>query len=112
VALRPWARRMHSEVDQLPQTLATLREAAGDIRQVASDLTVVTARLRQVTDALDAAGLAEATTVIQRSGEAMRASAAGMEAAQSAFTEINDALLGGLAKLPGADLLNPFRRPR
>ena len=112
MALRPWARRMQVEVDQLPDTLAALREASVDIKQVAADLTVVTARLRQVTEALDSAGLAEATQVIQRSGDAMRASAAGMEAAQRSFAEINDALVGGLSKLPGGDFLKAFRPPR
>ncbi len=89
-----WARKMQTEVEHLPETLASLREASVNIRQVSEDLTEVVASLRRVTDALDAAGLADATEVIRRTAE------------------VNEAVIAGLAKLPGADLLNAFRRPR
>ncbi len=100
MAFRPWARRMQVEVDQLPETLAALREASVDIKSVAEDLRVVAARLRQVTDTLDAAGLEESMTVLQHSAEAMRAATKGLDA----WTE-------AVAKLPGGDLLSAFRRP-
>lgn len=112
MAIRPWAKRMQAEVEQLPDTLATLRESAANIRQVSDDLIGVAASLRRVTEALDAAGLAETTEVMRRSGEALRQSAASMESVQQTFTEANEAFFAGLAKLPGVDLLNPFRRPR
>lgn len=88
MAIIPWAKKMQAEVELLPETLAALRESSTHIRQVSEDLTEVVASLRRVTDALDAAGLAEATDMIQQSGKAMRAAAQSME------------------------LLNPFRRPR
>ncbi len=79
---------MQSEVEQLPDTLEALRESSAHIRQLSEDLTEVVASLRRVTDALDAAGLAEATEMLQQSSKVMRATAQSMEA------------------------LNPFRRPR
>ncbi len=94
MAILPWAKKMQVEVEHLPETLAALRESSVHIRQVSEDLAEVAASLRRVTDALDAAGLAEATELVKRSAQ------------------INEAVLGNLAKLPGADLLNPFRRPR
>ena len=112
VAVRSWARKMQTEVEHLPATLAALRESSGNIRKVSEDLTEVVASLRRVTDALDAAGLAEATDVIQRSSTVMRANAERMESVQKSFSDLNDAFTEGLAKLPGGDLLNPFRRSR
>ncbi len=84
----PWAKKMQSEVEHLPDTLAALRESSVNIRQVSEDLTEVVASLRRVTDALDAAGLAEAADMLQQSSKVMRATAQSMDA------------------------LNPFRRPR
>lgn len=112
MAIRTWARRMQAEVEQLPETLATLRESADNIRRVSDDLTGVAASLRRITDALDAAGLAETTEVMKRSGDALRQSAASMESVQQSFVEANEAFFAGLSKLPGVDLLNPFRRPK
>ena len=88
MAVLPWAKKMQSEVEHLPDTLAALRESSVNIRQVSEDLTEVVASLRRVTDALDAAGLAEATDMLQQSSKVMRSTAQSMEA------------------------LNPFRRPR
>lgn len=110
MAIVPWARRMQTEVELLPDTLSALRESATHIKQVSEDLTEVAATLRRITTALDSAGLVEATDVITRSGEAMRATASTMAAAQESFSEVNHALVDGIAKLSGGDLFNPFRK--
>ena len=112
MAIRTWTRRMQAEVEQLPETLATLRESADNIRRVSEDLTGVAASLRRITEALDAAGLVETTEVMKRSGDALRQSAASMESVQRSFVEANGTFFAGLAKLPGADLFGGFRRPR
>jgi hypothetical protein len=104
-AIRPWARRLQSEVEVLPDTLATLRVAAENIRTVSADLTEVAAALKGVTKALNAVGLAEATEGMTRAADLMRQSMAGVEAA-------NKAVEDGLLKLPGADLLKPWLRNR
>lgn len=103
MAIRPWASRMRAEVEQLPDTLAALRASSASIAQVSDDLTVVSARLRQITEALDAAGLAEATEALTQSATAVRAS---MQLADDA----NRALADGVAKLPGGELLAPWMR--
>lgn len=103
MALRPWARRMQVEVEQLPETLAALRASATQIATASADLVEVAASLRRITDALDTAGLIEATEAMTRSGETMRATAQSMQAVQEAVADT-------LGRLPGGDLLNPFRR--
>ena len=89
-----------------------MRESSVHIRQVSEDLTEVVASLRRVTDALDAAGLRRGHRHHQAVEQAMRATAENMETAQKSFADLNEAFLDGLAKLPGADLFKPFRRPR
>ncbi len=110
IGMRSWTKKMQGEVEHLPDTLAALRESSVHIRKVSEDLTEVVASLRRVTDALDAAGLAEATEVIKKSSAAMRITSENMETAQKSFADLNEAFLGGLSKLPGGDLLNPFRK--
>jgi hypothetical protein len=110
MAFRPWARTMQSEAEKMPETLATIREAADNFKQASIELSEVVETLKRVSAALDAAGLREATEVIRRSGEAMRLTAVDMESAQENFRAVNDAFVNGLSKLPGGDLFKAFRR--
>lgn len=112
MAVRPWAKRVQSEAELLPDTLATIREAADNIHRVSQDLTEVVASLKRVTAALDAAGLAEATEMLRTSSEAMRATTRNMDEAKESFQAMGDAFTSGLAKLPGGQFLDLFRPPR
>jgi hypothetical protein len=110
MAFRPWARTMQSEAEKMPETLATIREAADNFKQASIELSEVVETLKRVTTALDAAGLRQATEIIRQSGEAMRLTASDMESAQQNFKAMNDAFLDNLRKLPGGDLFKAFRR--
>ncbi|WP_436795991.1 hypothetical protein [Actinospongicola halichondriae] len=112
MAFRPWARTMQSEAEKMPETLATIREAAENFRQASLDLSEVVETLKRVTTALDAAGLAEATEIIRTSGEVMRLTAGDMRSAQESFSAMNEAFVNGLRKLPGGDVFKAFRLPR
>ena len=112
VAFRPWARTMQAEAEKMPETLATIREAADNFRQASIELSEVVETLKRVTDALDAAGLRQATDIIRTSSEAMRLTATDMETAQQNFQAMNEAIVNGLAKLPGGDLFKAFRPRR
>lgn len=112
MAFRPWAKTMQSEAEKMPETLATIREAADNFKQASVDLSEVVETLKRVTAALDAAGLSEATEVIRTSSEAMRLTATDMETAQENFRAMNEAIVNGLGKLPGGDLFKAFRLPR
>lgn len=105
-----WVRRMQEEVALLPETLATLRESALHIRQVSEDLTDVAATLKRVAAAMDRSGIVDAGEMMSRSGEALRAAAENMAQTNRVFGDLNDTLSKTVARLPGADLLNPFRK--
>lgn len=110
MAIRPWARSMQAEAEKMPETLATIREAADNFKQASVDLSEVVETLQRISKALDAAGLREATDIIRTSSEAMRLTATDMESAQQNFKAMNEAFVNGLAKLPGGDLFKAFRR--
>lgn len=101
---------MQSEAEKMPETLATIREAADNFKQASVELSEVVETLRRVTAALDAAGLREATEIIRASSEAMRLTATDMASAQENFKAMNEAFVNGLSKLPGGDLFKAFRR--
>jgi uncharacterized protein YukE len=112
MAFRPWARTMQAEAEKMPETLATIREAADNFRQASVELSEVVETLKRVTAALDAAGLREATEIIRTSSEAMRLTAGDMETAQENFRAMNEAFVNGLSKLPGGDIFKAFRPRR
>ncbi len=112
MALRPWAKTMQSEAEKMPETLATIREAADNFKQASVELSEVVETLKRVTSALDAAGLRQATDVIRTSSEAMRLTATDMESAQKNFKAMNEAFVNGMSKLPGGEMFKAFRFPR
>lgn len=105
-----WVKRMQDEVGLLPDTLATLRESAEHIKKVSEDLTEVSATLKRISAAMDRSGIIDASEMMSRSGEALRAAAENMQATNKTFTDMNEALVAALGKIPGVDLLNPFRK--
>lgn len=97
----------------LPDTLAELREGVANLRQVSADLTGVSANLKRISDALDAAGLAEATEAMQKTGEAFRGAVGRFEEAEKGFRRANDALIDSVSWVPGAkQIFEPFRRDK
>lgn len=105
-----WVKRMQEEVALLPETLATLRESADHIRKVSEDLTEVTATLKRISAAMDRSGLIDASEMMSRSGEALRMAAENMAQTNRVFGDLNDAMSKTIGRIPGADVLNPFRK--
>lgn len=109
---RRWVGRLRSEVEQLPETLAALREGAENLRQVSNDLTGVAASLRRISEALDAAGLVETTETVKKTGERLRSTVGRFEEAERNMRSVNEALIDSVSWVPGAkEVLKPFRRP-
>lgn len=106
----PWVRRMHEEVALLPDTLADLRESAIHIRQASADLTDVAATLKRIAAAMDRSGIVDAGEMMSRSGEALRAAAENMAQTNRMFGDLNDTLSKTIGRLPGVDIVNPFRK--
>lgn len=110
MAEKSWTRRMQAEVALLPETLATLRESADHIKKVSEDLTEVAATLKRISKAMERSGIIDASEMMNRSGEALRDAANSMAATNKVFTDMNEALASTISRIPGADLLNPFKK--